>query len=50
MFLNSTNEEKKLGTSYLNNTEANHLEKILTHLLINGVKPKDIGIITPYKL
>ena len=36
------------GTSYLNRTEASYVEKIVTHLLRMGVKPTQIGVITPY--
>lgn len=36
------------GTSYLNRTEASHVEKIVTHLLRMGVTPAQIGVITPY--
>jgi regulator of nonsense transcripts 1 len=36
------------GTSYLNRTEASHVEKIVTHLLRMGVTPSQIGVITPY--
>jgi len=36
------------GFSYLNRTEASNVEKIVTILLRNGVRPKQIGIITPY--
>jgi regulator of nonsense transcripts 1 len=36
------------GTSYLNRTEASHVEKIVTHLLRMGVTPLQIGVITPY--
>ena len=37
------------GTSYLNRTEANAVEKIVTHLLKNGIQPVQIGVITPYE-
>mmetsp|Transcript_11925 Transcript_11925/g.17981 ORF Transcript_11925/g.17981 Transcript_11925/m.17981 type:complete len:1012 (-) Transcript_11925:1834-4869(-) len=36
------------GTSYLNRTEASYVEKIVTYLLRMGVKPIQIGVITPY--
>ena len=36
------------GTSYLNRTEASYVEKVVTHLLRMGVKPTQIGVITPY--
>ncbi|KAM7349984.1 upf1 RNA helicase [Cochliomyia hominivorax] len=37
------------GTSYLNRTEAANVEKITTRFLRAGVKPEQIGIITPYE-
>jgi len=37
------------GTSYLNRTEASYVEKCVTHLLRQGVKPDKIGVITPYE-
>ncbi|KAL4083627.1 hypothetical protein QTP88_028943 [Uroleucon formosanum] len=37
------------GTSYLNRTEAVNVEKIATRFLRCGVKPDQIGIITPYE-
>ncbi|KAI9589511.1 regulator of nonsense transcripts 1 homolog [Glossina fuscipes] len=37
------------GTSYLNRTEAANVEKITTRFLKAGVKPEQIGIITPYE-
>lgn len=37
------------GTSYLNRTEANNCEKIVTHFLKSGITPFQIGIITPYE-
>jgi regulator of nonsense transcripts 1 len=37
------------GTSYLNRTEATAVEKLVTHLLRNGIRPGQIGIITPYE-
>lgn len=37
------------GTSYLNRTEAANVEKIATRFLRCGVKPDQIGIITPYE-
>lgn len=37
------------GTSYLNRTEASLVEKITTRFLKCGVKPEQIGIITPYE-
>lgn len=37
------------GTSYLNRTEAANVEKIATKFLRAGIKPEQIGIITPYE-
>ncbi|XP_023013225.1 regulator of nonsense transcripts 1 homolog [Leptinotarsa decemlineata] len=37
------------GTSYLNRTEASNVEKIATRFLKSGVKPEQIGVITPYE-
>lgn len=37
------------GTSYLNRTEASNVEKIVTRFFKAGVKPADIGVITPYE-
>lgn len=37
------------GTSYLNRTEAANVEKIATKFLKSGIKPEQIGIITPYE-
>ncbi|KAJ8984652.1 hypothetical protein NQ317_009880 [Molorchus minor] len=37
------------GTSYLNRTEASNVEKIATRFLRSGVKPEQIGVITPYE-
>eukprot|EP00124_Ichthyophonus_hoferi_P000001 Ihof_evm1s1 gene=Ihof_evmTU1s1 len=37
------------GTSYLNRTEASNVEKVVTRLLKAGVKPDQIGVITPYE-
>ena len=47
---NLGNEEiSASGTSYLNRTEANNVEKIVTRFFKAGVKPEEIGIITPYE-
>ena len=50
-FLNSTGQEELAGagTSYLNRTEAMHVEKIVTFMLKAGVIPTEIGVITPYE-
>jgi len=37
------------GTSYLNRTEASNVEKITTKFLKAGMRPDQIGIITPYE-
>eukprot|EP00039_Didymoeca_costata_P001888 m.55985 g.55985 ORF g.55985 m.55985 type:complete len:1105 (+) comp11014_c0_seq3:109-3423(+) len=44
-----TEEIASSGTSYLNRTEAAHVEKVVTHLIKSGVKPTVIGIVTPYE-
>lgn len=47
---NLGNEEiSASGTSYLNRTEASNVEKIITRFFKAGVRPQDIGIITPYE-
>ncbi|GCE99462.1 ATP-dependent RNA helicase [Zygosaccharomyces mellis] len=37
------------GTSYLNRIEAMNCERIITRLFNDGVKPEQIGVITPYE-
>ncbi|KAI9172475.1 Regulator of nonsense transcript [Paramyrothecium foliicola] len=37
------------GTSYLNRTEASNVEKAVTRFFKAGVKPEEIGVITPYE-
>lgn len=37
------------GTSYLNRTEASNVEKLVTKFLKMGLKPEQIGVITPYE-
>ncbi|QLG72644.1 hypothetical protein HG535_0D03520 [Zygotorulaspora mrakii] len=37
------------GTSYLNRIEAMNCEKVITRLFKDGVKPEQIGVITPYE-
>jgi len=37
------------GTSFLNRTEAANCEKVVTALLRGGVKPDQIGVVTPYE-
>eukprot|EP00056_Hartaetosiga_gracilis_P013196 m.216508 g.216508 ORF g.216508 m.216508 type:complete len:1084 (+) comp13806_c1_seq1:31-3282(+) len=51
MFYATTGQEEisASGTSYLNRTEASHVEKIVTFFLKNGVTPDQIGVITPYE-
>ncbi|SPQ20996.1 eca76333-605f-4abb-92be-fccacf2a050c [Thermothielavioides terrestris] len=47
---NMGNEEiSASGTSYLNRTEAANVEKVVTRFFKAGVKPTDIGVITPYE-
>ncbi|CAG0894471.1 unnamed protein product [Darwinula stevensoni] len=52
MFFYATTGQEEIagsGTSYLNRTEAANVEKITTRFLKSGVKPEQIGIITPYE-
>ena len=37
------------GTSFLNRTEAAAVEKIATKFLKAGIKPDQIGVVTPYE-
>ena len=37
------------GTSFLNRTEAANVEKIVTKFLKTGIKPTQIGVVTPYE-
>ncbi|KAL7299967.1 hypothetical protein TKK_0007283 [Trichogramma kaykai] len=37
------------GTSYLNRTEAANVEKLATKFLRSGIKPDQIGVVTPYE-
>ncbi|KAG8417300.1 ATP-dependent RNA helicase [Metarhizium acridum] len=47
---NLGNEEiSTSGTSYLNRTEASNVEKTVTRFFKAGVKPSEIGVITPYE-
>ena len=47
---NYGNEEiSASGTSYLNRAEASNVEKAVTRFFKAGVKPLDIGVITPYE-
>lgn len=50
-FYNCTGVEEMSasGTSYLNRNEAYMMEKIARALLKNGLKPSQIGVITPYE-
>ena len=50
-FLSSTGNEEisSTGTSFLNRTEASHVEKFVTSLLKSGITGDQIGIITPYE-
>ncbi|KAI9594599.1 RNA helicase-domain-containing protein [Syncephalis fuscata] len=52
MFFHSNLGQEEIstsGTSYLNRTEASTCEKIVTRFLKVGIKPSQIGIITPYE-
>jgi len=50
-FFNSTGVEEisVSGTSYLNRSEATNLEKILVYLLKSGLRPVQVGVVTPYE-
>ncbi|SOV77042.1 regulator of nonsense transcripts, putative [Plasmodium sp. gorilla clade G3] len=50
-FYNSTGLEEMSasGTSYLNRSEASNMEKLVRTLLQCGLKPSQIGVITPYE-
>jgi regulator of nonsense transcripts 1 len=48
--INTGNEEMgSTGTSFLNRSEASSVERIVTHMLRDGVMPYQIGVITPYE-
>ena len=48
--INTGNEEMgNSGTSFLNRTEATSVEKLVTLMLKTGIKPDQIGVITPYE-
>jgi len=51
MFYVATGQEEIAGsgTSYLNRTEAASVEKIATKFLKAGIKPEQIGVVTPYE-
>ncbi|XP_064607811.1 regulator of nonsense transcripts 1-like [Liolophura sinensis] len=52
MFFYTTTGQEEIsssGTSYLNRTEAANTEKIATRFLRSGIRPEQIGIITPYE-
>jgi len=52
MFFYKTSGQEEIassGTSYLNRTEAAVVERITTKFLKSGIKPEQIGIITPYE-
>lgn len=50
-FYHSTGKEEisASGTSYLNRTEASNIEKIVTCFMKAGIKPTQLGVITPYE-
>ena len=45
----SNEEISASGTSFLNRTEAVNVEQIVTALFNAGLRPEQIGIITPYE-
>lgn len=51
MFFYNTSGHEEIsasGTSYLNRTEAHNIDKLVTSLFKGGLKPNQIGVITPY--
>jgi len=46
---NSVEEISASGTSFLNRGEAQNVEQIVTNFFKAGLKPEQIGIITPYE-
>lgn len=44
-----TEEISSSGTSYVNRQEAATVEKIVTRFLSFGLKPEQLGVITPYE-
>ena len=50
-FYNSVSQEEysASGTSFLNKTEAEIVEKIVTKMLKAGVRPQQLGVVTPYE-
>ncbi|CAG0889384.1 unnamed protein product [Cyprideis torosa] len=50
-FYSTTGQEEMSGsgTSYLNRTEAANVEKIVTRFLKCGIRPEQLGVITPYE-
>ena len=51
MFWNCCGQEEisPSGTSYLNRAEAVSVEKLATRFLKAGIRPEQLGIITPYE-
>lgn len=45
----SNEEISSSGTSFLNRTEAQNVEAVVTQMFKAGLKPEQIGIITPYE-
>ena len=50
MFFTNLGQEEisSSGTSYLNRTEAANVERVVTKFLKSGIKPEQIGVVTPY--
>ena len=50
-FFHSPNNEEisASGTSFLNRAEAQNVEMLVTNFFKAGLKPEQIGIITPYE-
>jgi regulator of nonsense transcripts 1 len=45
----SNEEISASGTSFLNRTEAQNVEAVVTYFFKAGLRPDQIGIITPYE-
>ena len=46
---NSSEEISASGTSFLNRLEAQQIEKVVSTMFNAGLRPDQIGIITPYE-
>lgn len=48
-FIDIEGDEEFVGKSRKNLYQAKEVEKLCNNLIKAGIKPKDIGIITPYR-